>query len=199
MKLAHRRSLGALLPLSSIVLAAVVLSSTRPAAAAKQPNLILMIVDELGTGDVPWADTTIVAPTLQKLGEEGLRLGTQYAWQWCAPTRGSLLSGRFPMHTGYTGGGMPGDGEGMELKWPLLPAELKAAGYVSLTHACVLAPLFSNRRAAYGDARRLLPLLLLLFCQATHMIGKVRRPFDTSPVHDYIDSPVLSGACLRGW
>ena len=85
-------------------------------------------VDELGTGDVPWADTTIVAPTLLRLGEEGLRLGAQYAWQWCAPTRGSLLSGRFPMHTGYTGGGMPGDGEGMELKWPLLPAELKAAG-----------------------------------------------------------------------
>jgi hypothetical protein len=29
----------------------------------------------------------------------------RYAWMWCAPTRGSLLSGRFPMHTGYTGGG----------------------------------------------------------------------------------------------
>ena len=89
---------------------------------------VLYQVDELGTGDVPWADKTIVAPTLLKLGEEGLRLGTQYAWQWCAPTRGSLLSGRFPMHTGYTGGGMPGDGQGLELKWPLLPAELKTAG-----------------------------------------------------------------------
>ena len=130
----RRSSAGALLPplLASSFALAAALSSPRP-ATAKQPNLILMIVDELGTGDVPWADATIVAPTLLKLGSEGLRLGTQYAWQWCAPTRGSLLSGRFPMHTGYTGGGMPGDGEGMELKWPLLPAELKAAGYVSVT------------------------------------------------------------------
>jgi hypothetical protein len=119
-----------------------------------------MIVDELGTGDVPWADSTIHAPTLQKLGTEGLRLGSQYAWQWCAPTRGALLSGRFVMHTGYGGGGMPGaarlqqqravqqccqlaaqlpadccsiispagaagDFQGMDLRVPLLPGELK--------------------------------------------------------------------------
>lgn len=95
------------------------------------PHIVLMIVDELGTGDVPWADPTIHAPTIASLGESGLRLGTQYAWQWCAPTRGSLLSGRFPMHTGYTGGGMPGDGEGMDLAVPLLPLELKKLGYAT--------------------------------------------------------------------
>ena len=86
------------------------------AAAATRPHLVLMIVDELGTGDVPWADPTIHAPTISALGEGGLRLGTQYAWQWCAPTRGALMSGRFPMHTGYAGGGMPGDGEGLDLR-----------------------------------------------------------------------------------
>lgn len=94
-----------------------------------RPHIILMLVDELGTGDVPWTDHEIVAPTLRELGEGGLRLGTSYAWHWCAPTRGALLSGRFPMHTGYNGGGMPGDGQGMPLEVPLLSNELKRGGY----------------------------------------------------------------------
>ena len=64
-----------------------------------------------------------------RLATDGVRLGTQYAWQWCAPTRGSLLSGRYPMHTGYAGGGMPGDGEGMDLRVPLISDELKRVGY----------------------------------------------------------------------
>ena len=96
-----------------------------------RPNIVLMLVDELGTGDVPWTDREIVAPTIKALGEGGLRLGTSYAWDWCAPTRGALLSGRFPMHTGYAGGGMPGDGQGMPLEVPLLPNELKRAGYAT--------------------------------------------------------------------
>lgn len=40
------------------------------------PHLVLMIVDELGTGDVPWSDHTIHAPTIDKLAADGLRLGT---------------------------------------------------------------------------------------------------------------------------
>ena len=87
-------------------------------------------ISELGTGDVPWSDRDIHAPTMEKLGvQEGVRLGTAYAWHWCAPTRGSLLSGRFPMHTGYQGGGMPGDGEGFPLEVPLIGNELQRAGY----------------------------------------------------------------------
>ena len=65
---------------------------------------------------------------LEYSAQGGLRLGTSYAWQWCAPTRGALLSGRFPMHTGYDGGGMPGDGQGMPLEVPLLAGELRSPG-----------------------------------------------------------------------
>lgn len=46
--------------------------------AAKPPtNVVLMLVDELGTGDLPWSDPDIHAPTIQALGEGGLRLGHQ--------------------------------------------------------------------------------------------------------------------------
>ena len=100
-------------------------------SALAQPNIVLVIVDELGTGDVPWSDPLIHAPTIKSLAENGLRLGHQYAQEWCAPSRGTILSGRFPMHSGYSSGGMPGDGVGMDLKMPLLPGELKTAGYVT--------------------------------------------------------------------
>ena len=82
---------------------------------------------QIRPGDLPWSDPDIHAPTIKALGENGLRLGHQYAWHWCAPTRGALLSGRLPMHSGYKKGGMPGDGIGLDLKLPLLPAELKTA------------------------------------------------------------------------
>ena len=97
-------------------------------------HIILMLVDELGTGDLPWSDPLIYAPTIKALGEGGLRLGHQYAWHWCAPTRGALMTGRLPMHSGYTGGGMPGDGEGVDLRLPLLPGELKTATPAYATH-----------------------------------------------------------------
>lgn len=71
-------------------------SSTQPPHA--QPNVVLMLVDELGTGDVPWTDREIIAPTIKSLGEGGLRLGTSYAWHWCAPTRGGTFR-RHPKQT----------------------------------------------------------------------------------------------------
>ena len=47
-----------------------------PARTKTPPHIVLMIVDEMGTGDVPWADTTIHAPTIARLGQDGVRLGT---------------------------------------------------------------------------------------------------------------------------
>ena len=61
-------------------------------AAPRTPrHIVLMLVDELGTGDVPWSDPELHAPTIKLLGEGGLRLGHQYAWHWCAPTRSALM------------------------------------------------------------------------------------------------------------
>ena len=107
------------------------------------PHIVLMLVDELGTGDVPWTDPDMIAPTIKTLGEGGLRLGHQYTWHWCAPTRGSLLSGRLPMRNGYADGvgrpsasllGMAGCGAGLDLKLPLIPDDLKQAPNPYATH-----------------------------------------------------------------
>ena len=124
---------------SSALLLLLLLMMAGAGGASEKPNIVLTLVDELGTGDVPWSDASIHAPTLLKLATEGLRLDAAYAWQWCAPTRGALLSGRLPMHSGYAGNttaqpmniqpGDPGNGIGMDLRMPLLPGELKRAGF----------------------------------------------------------------------
>jgi len=41
--------------------------------ASSLPNIVLVLVDEMGTGDVPWFDSSINAPTIAGLGEGGLR------------------------------------------------------------------------------------------------------------------------------
>ena len=116
----------------------VLLALLRPAASGSNLHIVLVLVDELGTGDVPWSDPQMHAPTIKALGEGGLRLGHQYAWHWCAPTRSALMSGRLPMHSGYKLGpqsgsqpGMPGHGCGLDLRLPLLPAELRAANFAT--------------------------------------------------------------------
>ena len=112
-------------------------------------HIILMLVDELGTGTSPWSDPLIYAPTIKALGEGGLRLGHQYAWHWCAPTRGALMTGQLPMHSGYTGGGMPGDGEGVDLRLPLLPGELKTATPAYATPCSESITLVSERTQTF--------------------------------------------------
>jgi hypothetical protein len=96
------------------------------ALASSSKHIVLMLVDEMGTGDVPWSDPAIYAPTIKELGEGGLRLGHQYAWHWCAPTRGALLSGRFPMHSGYKLGPQTGPLSPSLLTYFTLPSPLSS-------------------------------------------------------------------------
>ena len=67
----------AALVVASVVVAAGGENSPRKQSVAKTvPHIVLMIVDEMGTGDVPWADSTIHAPTIDRLASDGVRLGT---------------------------------------------------------------------------------------------------------------------------
>jgi hypothetical protein len=61
------------------------------------------------------------------------------------------------MHTGYNGGGMPGDGQGFPREVPLLSDELKAAGYKThmRTLGCILShPGLDGRATMWSVHRR---------------------------------------------
>ena len=72
-----------------------------------RPNIILVMADDLGWGDVAYNGNKIVrTPHLDAMSREGIRLDRFYAAApVCSPTRGSCLTGRHPFRYGITWAG----------------------------------------------------------------------------------------------
>jgi len=70
------------------------------ALASKQPNILFVLVDDLGWSDVSFHGSKIKTPNVDKLASEGVILDSYYVQPICSPTRGALLSGRYPIHLG---------------------------------------------------------------------------------------------------
>ena len=79
-------------------------SSAADAATATPPNIVFILGDDVGFGDVGYASPDVISPTIDALAAEGVKLGRHYTYMWCAPSRSALLSGRFPPNTGVYGG-----------------------------------------------------------------------------------------------
>src|SRR5262245_43209370 len=74
-----------------------------PALAAEQkPNIVLIMADDLGSGDVGWHGGPYKTPNLDKLAAQSVRLEQHYSLPVCSPTRSALLSGRFNSRFGCT-------------------------------------------------------------------------------------------------
>lgn len=70
------------------------------AAAAVRPNIIFILADDLGYGDIgSFGQEKIRTPNLDKLAREGMRLTRHYAGSpVCAPSRCVLMTGKHPGH-----------------------------------------------------------------------------------------------------
>ncbi|CDQ83320.1 unnamed protein product [Oncorhynchus mykiss] len=76
----------------------------------KRPNFVLMMVDDLGIGDLGcYGNTTLRTPNIDMLAQEGVRL-TQHiaAAPLCTPSRAAFLTGRYPIRSGMAGLGRLG-------------------------------------------------------------------------------------------
>lgn len=70
---------------------------------AKQPNVILIMTDDQGYGDFSLHGCdSCQTPTLDKFAQEGIQFDRFYVSPLCAPTRASLLTGRYHLRTGTT-------------------------------------------------------------------------------------------------
>lgn len=128
----RRFALGLLPWLTIPVLAAA------PKPAARPPNLIFIMADDLGYGDLGcYGQTKIKTPHLDQLAADGIRFTSAYAGApVCAPARCVLLTGR---HTGHARvrGNLPSDRPRNPLAVALQPDDLtlakvlKPAGYTS--------------------------------------------------------------------
>src|SRR5262245_31709342 len=71
------------------------------AASPSRPNVILIIADDMGHGDLGvHGNPKIKTPNLDKLARQSTRFENFYVSPVCAPTRASLLTGRYNYRTG---------------------------------------------------------------------------------------------------
>ena len=123
-----------------LLLAAIcVAASLRAADSARKPNIIFILADDLGYGDIgPFGQKIIHTPTLDKLASEGMKLTQHYTGSpVCAPARCVLMTGKHPGHAFIrdnreVGGWYSGLGQfPIPATEPSLAAALKSAGYAT--------------------------------------------------------------------
>jgi len=75
-----------------------------PAAHADRPtNFVIFFVDDLGWADVGcYGNDFNETPNIDRLATQGMRFTDAYAAPVCSPTRGSILTGRYPASVGIT-------------------------------------------------------------------------------------------------
>jgi uncharacterized sulfatase len=74
----------------------------RDGAAARPPNVVVILADDLGYGDLGANGNAVLrTPNLDRLAREGVRFTDFYASApTCSPSRAGLLTGRYPLRTG---------------------------------------------------------------------------------------------------
>jgi len=83
-----------------VTLAALPLLQAEPSAKAVKPNILLILVDDMGFSDLGCYGSEISTPNLDALAADGLRFTQFYNAARCCPTRASLLTGLYPHQTG---------------------------------------------------------------------------------------------------
>ena len=91
--------------------------------AAERPNVVIVVADDQGWGDIGWNNPEVKTPNLDKLAAEGVRLEHFYANPICSVTRAALMTGMHTLRTGVE------NFNGLDLKYQTLPQALHDAGY----------------------------------------------------------------------
>ncbi len=116
-------------------------ASAATAADQRRPNIIFLLADDLGYGDIgAFGQKKIRTPNLDQLAKDGMRLTHHYSGHnVCAPSRCVLMTGKHPGHAYIRNnrGGMGQAGGGAEGQEPVpagelkLPLTLKSLGYAT--------------------------------------------------------------------
>ena len=105
------------------------------ARTGKKPNIVWLLVDDMGYGDPGCygggAASGAATPNIDRLAREGLKLTSCYSQSTCTPTRSAILTGRLPVRTGLVRPVLAGD-KLLKNPWAdetSLPAILAKHGY----------------------------------------------------------------------
>ncbi len=95
-----------------------------------QPNVIIMMADDLGWADLGFRGSDIETPNIDRLAAEGVHLERFYSLPICTPTRSALMTARDPMKLGTAYAGFqPWHNGGVSPEEHFMPESFQAAGY----------------------------------------------------------------------
>ena len=118
----------------ALLFAAMVLFGALTQAQAQQkPNIILIVGDDVGYGDLGvyggGEGRGMPTPNLDRLANEGTTFFTVYAQPSCTPGRAAMQTGRIPNRSGMTTVSFQGQGGGLPAAEWTLGSVLKTGGY----------------------------------------------------------------------
>jgi arylsulfatase A len=103
------------------------------AQSARPPNVILILCDDLGYGDLHSYGSQIPTPHLDRMAEEGVRFSQFYsASNVCSPSRAALLTGRYQTRVGVPDVLAPTSTTGLNASEKTIAEILKPAGYKTM-------------------------------------------------------------------
>jgi arylsulfatase A-like enzyme len=118
------------------ILAALALvgASSAPAqqTTSKKPNILVIFGDDIGWQNVSaygMGTMGYTTPNIDRIGAEGIRFTDHYAQPSCTAGRAAFITGQYPIRSGLTTVGVPGDKLGLQAASPSLAEVLKATGY----------------------------------------------------------------------
>ncbi|WP_412062023.1 sulfatase-like hydrolase/transferase [Rubrivirga sp. IMCC45206] len=85
-----------------LLLAAASGPDAPPAGLGDGPDVIVILADDLGFGDVGYNGSEIATPEIDRLAAEGVVLDRFYVSPLCSPSRAGLLTGRYPLRAGIS-------------------------------------------------------------------------------------------------
>ncbi len=120
--------------LSLLIASAAFFCATGPAhAAGKQPNILFIVSDDTGYGDLgPYGGGVgrgMPTPNIDRLAKDGMTFMTFYAQPSCTPGRAAMQTGRIPNRSGMTTVAFQGQGGGLPAAEWTLGSVLKTGGY----------------------------------------------------------------------
>ncbi len=108
----------------------------RRSAPSGAPNIIVVLVDDMGYSDIGPFGSEISTPVLDSLAEGGIRLSNYHTMPLCSPARAALLTGLNPHRVGYamvanSDPGFPGYGMEIADDIPTLAQLLHDGGWAT--------------------------------------------------------------------
>ena len=107
---------------------------TRPPASS--PNVVLVLLDDMGFSDIGPFGSEIATPALDRLAAQGLRFTNYHTTPLCSPSRAAIQTGRNPHRAGFGAvanfdPGFPGWTMEIGPEVQTLPEAMRAAGYAT--------------------------------------------------------------------